>query len=344
MPLAAAVGGWIDLFNGKDLAGWQGLVDGFEVMDGVLRSKPGKRGVMYTAQEYGDFVAEVEFKLTPGANNGLAIRYPGSGDPAYDGMCEIQILDSEHPKHAKLDPRQHHGSAYALAAAKRGHLRPAGQWNQQQVTVRGSNVTVEFNGEVILDADLAAIRQFMGNKPHPGKDRKKGHFGFFAHDDIAEFRNIRIRPLDSPAASANIPADAQMFNGHAYKFFAEKMPWKTAKAKCEALDGHLIIVNNAEENAFAAKLVEAAQWEDAWIGATDEAKEGDWRTVQGGPLTYTNWYTGQPNNKQNSEHWALMSNRTFGTERLGWKWSDQPNDSTQHKAGYLCEWENLPVK
>ena len=78
---------------------------------------------------------DVQFKLPEGGNNGLAIRYPGSGDTAYVGMCELQVLDSEHPKYAKLDKRQYHGSAYGMVAAHRGYLRDAGQWNLQDVTV-----------------------------------------------------------------------------------------------------------------------------------------------------------------------------------------------------------------
>ena len=57
--------------------------------------KPKKGGTIYTKEEYGDFVARLEFKLPPGGNNGLAIRYPGKGDTAYVGMCELQVLDDD---------------------------------------------------------------------------------------------------------------------------------------------------------------------------------------------------------------------------------------------------------
>ena len=188
--------GFVSLFNGKDLAGWAGAVDNYEVVDGAIRCQAGKGGTLHTKDEYGDFVARMEFRLPPGGNNGLAIRYPGSGDTAYVGMCELQVLDSEHPKYATLDKRQYHGSVYGMAAAERGYLRPTGAWNEQEVTVKGSRITVELNGSVILDADVAAVKDFMGGKPHPGMNRTSGCFGFAGHGDPVEFRNVAIKRLD----------------------------------------------------------------------------------------------------------------------------------------------------
>lgn len=188
--------GFETVFNGRDLTGWTGAVENYEVVDGAIRCKAGKGGTLHTDQEYGDFVARLEFRLPPGGNNGLAIRYPGNGDTAYVGMCELQVLDSEHPKYAKLDARQYHGSVYGMVAAERGYLRPTGEWNFQEVTVRGSTIRVELNGSVILDADVAAVKDFMGGKPHPGMSRQRGFFGFAGHGDPVEFRNVRLKRLD----------------------------------------------------------------------------------------------------------------------------------------------------
>ena len=153
--------------------------------------------MLHTTDEYGDFEVKLEFQLPPGGNNGLAIRYPGKGDTAYVGMCELQVLDNTAARYkGKLDPRQYHGSAYGMIAAHTGYLRPVGQWNYQKVTVRGSTVRVELNGTVILDGDLAKVTEFMANRPHPGKDRTKGYFGFAGHNDPVRFRNIEIRSLD----------------------------------------------------------------------------------------------------------------------------------------------------
>ena len=192
---APAEAGFTALFNGRDLDGWSGAVDGYEVREGAIVCKPGQGGTLFTRGRYRDFVVRLEFKLPPAGNNGLAIRYPGSGDAAYVGMTELQVLDDTDPKYAGLDPRQAHGSAYGMVAATRGHLKPVGQWNEQEVTVRGSTIKVVLNGATILDADLATVTTFMADTPHPGKDRTEGHFGFAGHSDPVAFRNVRIREL-----------------------------------------------------------------------------------------------------------------------------------------------------
>jgi hypothetical protein len=115
-------------------------------------------------------------------------------------MTELQVLDDTSPKYATLDPRQFHGSAYGMAAAHRGYLRPLGEWNYQEVTVKGSVIQVVLNGTRILDADLSTITEFMDNKPHPGKDRTRGHFGFAGHRDPVEFRHVRLKEI-APAGT-----------------------------------------------------------------------------------------------------------------------------------------------
>lgn len=187
--------GFKSVFNGVDFDGWAGPVENYEIKDGAIVCAPKKGGTIFTKDEYGDFAARVEFKLPPGGNNGLAIRYPGGGDAAYGGMCELQVLDDDHPKYATLDARQFHGSAYGMVPAARGYLRPAGEWNFQEVTVKGSTIKVELNGTLILDCDLSKVTKFMNNSPHPGKERPSGHFGLCGHHDPVAFRNVRLKPL-----------------------------------------------------------------------------------------------------------------------------------------------------
>jgi hypothetical protein len=189
--------GFQPIFNGENLASWAGPIEKYEVKDGVVRCKPHSGGTIYYNQELTDFMARLEFKLPPAGNNGLAIRYPGRGDTAYEGMCELQVLDDGHPTYANsLDPRQAHGSAYGMVAAHKGYLRPTGEWNSEEVTVKGPKIKVELNGTVILDTDLSTVKEFMANSPHPGKDRTKGYFGFAGHGDAVEFRNVSVKPLD----------------------------------------------------------------------------------------------------------------------------------------------------
>ncbi len=185
------------IFNGRDFTGWQGAVDDYVVRDGALMCRPGRGGVLYTNKAYGNFSVQLDIKLPRAGNNGLAIRYPGNGNPAYAGMCELQVLDNTSLKYASLDPRQYHGSAYGQVAAHRGYQRPVGTWNHQRVTVRDAQITVELNGTVILDADLNDVTDFMhGRDSHTGRDRTEGHFGFAGHNDAVAYRNIRIKTLD----------------------------------------------------------------------------------------------------------------------------------------------------
>jgi len=150
-----------------------------------------------TKEEYADFVARLEFKVPPGGNNGLAIRYPGKGDTAYEGMTEIQVLDDNYEKvRGPIDPRQAHGSVYGMIAAARGYQYPVGEWNYEEVTVKGPKIRVELNGTVILDGDVSKVTDFMGGKPHPGMARASGYFGFAGHSDPVMFRNVAIKKLN----------------------------------------------------------------------------------------------------------------------------------------------------
>lgn len=189
--------GFVSIFNGKDFTGWGGSVDNYQVQDGAIMCKAGKGGVLHTNEEYGDFEAKLEFKLPPGGNNGLAIRYPGQGDTAYVGMCELQILDDTADQYKKLDPRQYCGSIYGIVAAHRGYLRPVGEWNFEHVTIKGSTITVELNGTIITQADVSKVPPpYMANSKHPGLTRTKGSFGFAGHNDPVQFRDVRIKKLD----------------------------------------------------------------------------------------------------------------------------------------------------
>ena len=162
-----------------------------------IRDRKKAGGNVYTADEYGDFIFRFEFKLTPGANNGLGIRTGLSGDAAYSGM-ELQILDDTAAKYATLQPYQYHGSIYGVVPAKRGHQKPVGEWNSQEVIAKGPQITVNLNGTTIVDADIekASTPKTMDGRDHPGLKNPKGHIGFCGHGDYLEFRNIRIKPLD----------------------------------------------------------------------------------------------------------------------------------------------------
>ncbi len=190
--------GFVTALNGRDFSGWKGPIDNYEIKNGILKCRTGKGGTIFTEEEYTDFMVRLEVRFPPGGNNGLAIRYPGDGDTAYVGMCELQILENTHPKYANLDSRQYHGSVYGQVAAARGYQRPVGEWNFQEITVQGSRIRVELNGFRIVDADISEVTEFMYEaEKFSGRTRTQGHFGFAGHNDPVEFRQVRIKALDS---------------------------------------------------------------------------------------------------------------------------------------------------
>jgi HEAT repeat protein len=190
--------GFISLFNGKNLDGWTGNKQSYVAEDGMIVIKPenGSGGNLYTEKEYSDFIFRFEFLLTPDANNGLGIRAPLEGDAAYVGM-ELQILDNTAEVYSKLQPYQYHGSVYGVIPAKRDYLKPVGEWNYEEVIVKGTLIKVILNGTVIVDGDIAGPREngTMDHKDHPGLKNETGHIGFLGHGSVVKFRNIRIKDL-----------------------------------------------------------------------------------------------------------------------------------------------------
>jgi hypothetical protein len=205
--------GFTPLFNGKDLTGWvygrrandaeNKTGKGYQVENGVLFTTKEDGGNLFTEKEYADFVLRFEFKLSPNSNNGIGIRAPLKGDAAYAGM-EIQILDDSGSEYQKLRPEQYHGSVYNMFAARRGSQKPVGEWNSEEITVRGRQITVKLNGNTIVDANLDEVKdeallakQRDLTKPDGARGiaNAKGHIGLLGHGTRVEFRNIRVKEL-----------------------------------------------------------------------------------------------------------------------------------------------------
>ncbi len=144
------------LFDGTSLHEWVGNKTAYIIEDGNIAVYPkrGGNGNLHTKDEYSDFVYRFEFKLTPGGNNGVGIRTPLTGDAAYEGY-EIQVLDDDADIYKDLKPYQYHGSVYGIIPAKRGHLKPLGEWNQEEIRIEGTKIKVTLNGTVIVDGDIA---------------------------------------------------------------------------------------------------------------------------------------------------------------------------------------------
>lgn len=191
--------GFTVLFDGTDMDHWTGNTADYTISSEntlAVYPKEGSGGNLYTKEEYGDFVFRFSFRLTPGANNGIGIRTPMEGDAAYLGM-EIQVLDNGADIYKNLKDWQYHGSVYGIIAAERGHLKPVGEWNEEEIYIRGDHIRVTLNGRVILEGNLkeASKNGTLDGQNHPGLKNSKGHIGFLGHGSEVHFKDIRIKRL-----------------------------------------------------------------------------------------------------------------------------------------------------
>lgn len=203
--------GFVPIFNGKNLDGWQGVggdLGSYYVENGELICRDTGHTNIFSVKEYSNFILRLEIKMDPGGNNGVGVRTKVSKQPHIEGM-EIQVLDDPYynrgiPKEGK-DPKewtplkdyQHHGSIYGVVPAKTGHLKPAGQWNQEEIICDGHRLKVTLNGTVIVDAELDKVKP-IDNHEHPGLLYTKGCIGLHAHGNYGAkvyFRNLRIKEL-----------------------------------------------------------------------------------------------------------------------------------------------------
>lgn len=183
--------GFVDLFNGKDLTGWQ-TTGNWLVEDGVVTLHPreGEEGwqrydaYLTTEKAYRNFVLEVEFSFEPEGNSGVFLRVGDLEDHVSSGM-EIQILDSHH-----LEKPGHHdcGGVIRATAPFTNAVKPAGQWNTYQIVVVDSHLVAFLNGELIQALDLA--RSGMKNRP------MAGHISFQDEARVVSYRKIRIKELE----------------------------------------------------------------------------------------------------------------------------------------------------
>lgn len=160
-------------------------------------------GGRYLKQQFGDFVLRFDFKVTAAANSGIGIRTDKEGNPAYQGI-ESQILEDSDKQYAGLQPYQFHGSLYGVVPAKRGALKPIGEWNTEEIYVKGDHIKVTLNGTVIVDAKLSEAApegKTIDKQNHPGLFNKTGYIAICGHGGGVAFRNMRIKPLEENARS-----------------------------------------------------------------------------------------------------------------------------------------------
>jgi len=364
--------GWKLLFDGKSTAGWrnyqkQTVSPKWIVKDGALTlqtSKSDLAGDIVTTDEYENFELLLDYNVTPGANSGVMFHVTETQPRASMSSAEVQIIDNAvaggSPKSGWLwslyqpdnDPR----TGQPVDAT-----RPPGEWNRLYLRIAPGNCEVRLNGVHYLsfvpggeDWNQRVAKTRFAKLPDFGK-ATRGPILLQDYGDVISFRNIKIRELKpgqpfwtpeeerliSNSASAPvraIPAGAVQYGERYYKAFPEVLSWHDAKKRCADLGGQMVTIRSAPENQFVAHLVKNAGLDATWLGATDEAQEGNWHWIDGKPLTFANWYQGQPNNKQNQEHYALL---WVSQNAL---WCDQPDKSVEHRPGFVCTWDgNRPA-
>lgn len=192
------------LFDGSDLSRWHGDFEGYTVVNGAIlvSARYGSTGNLYTNKQYRNFVYRFEFCfLEEGVNNGVGIRTPENVDAAYEGMCELQILDHDAPAYAGwLKDYQTHGSIYGIVPAKRVKHKPLGEWSTEEIVVEGDRIKVTVNGELITDADVRKVtaggrKATVDGRAHPGLFNRKGYISFCGHGSGLKIRNVRILDL-----------------------------------------------------------------------------------------------------------------------------------------------------
>lgn len=203
--------GFVPLFNGRDLSGWEGATDSYGVSsEGYLtcrqRDGVGASGArnLWTTRDYANFTIRFDVKLPTDANNGLGIRTKPNGWCSREGI-EIQLLDDYGPAYNgsnRLTNVHYTGSIYgvvgpALRTNGQSYLNAPGEWNAVEVTANGPRITVVLNGTTIVDADVSKYPTDGSDDGirRPGLHNKTGRIHWCGHGHGVFWRNIRIREL-----------------------------------------------------------------------------------------------------------------------------------------------------
>ena len=165
---------WISLFDCETLNGWgaTGSMDGWTVDDGAILCTVQGGQYLYTEDQFDNFVLEIDYKIEPDCNSGIFLRWGDLNDPVQTGI-EIQVLDT----YAKEPPNCHDcGAIYDLVAPTKQTMKPAGEWNNHVITCDDSILSVELNGESIVEMDVDQwTERFPSQRTHrPAGPRRKG--------------------------------------------------------------------------------------------------------------------------------------------------------------------------
>ena len=194
------------VFDGKTLDGWEvkaGPVDIWHVEDGVIVCESGGHpiGWLGTKKTYRDFVMSCEWKIVGNGNSGvfLRVRDDPEQNPAYDSI-EIQVCDDSGSDYLELAPKEISGGIYAVVGASKRMYRGQDIWNRYVISCVGPNVTLEYNGEKVLDIDIRKyhkpFRWFDRMRPPLMSRPREGYIALQTHGSKVWFRNIEIREIE----------------------------------------------------------------------------------------------------------------------------------------------------
>ncbi len=207
--------GFVSLFDGKTLDGWTNIIKfgpPYYVTNGVIACPANAGNDLVTEKAFSDFILRMDFKLTPGANNGVGIRTPlENNNLTYVGN-EIQILDDDDPQYEHLEPGQYCGSVYKVFAAKRGALKKVGEWNHYDISVIGRRFKIVLNGQTIVDGNANDVTDPEILRGHPGLLRDRGHIALLGHSSYCEFRNIMIKEIPPTVAGHPEEQSVRLFD------------------------------------------------------------------------------------------------------------------------------------
>lgn len=189
------------LFNGRDLSGWRAKPGSWEVQQGVLFGKG--RGNIWTKEQYGDFILDLDFKVQYRGNSGIFIRTVDIEDEVQTGI-EVQVFDN-FSTGGTYDVRKGScGAIYDCQAPSRNVCNPPGEWNHITITAVDNWINIVMNETPIIDMDLNRWTEARKN-PDGTKNKfrtaykdmaRKGYIGFQYHSDPVWCRNVRIVSLD----------------------------------------------------------------------------------------------------------------------------------------------------
>ena len=195
--------GWQNLFT-TDLSNATFPKGVWAFQDGVLTAT--KDEAIWTKDEYGDVIVDLEFKTAPGSNSGVFV-YGSDLKDWISNSVEIQILDDNDPRWAKVPPTWRCAGIFGRLAPSKSAVKKPGEWNRMTITCKGPLIDVLLNGEMVTQMDM---RKWTSVKKNPdGSDvppwyhkslaemATKGHIGLQGkHSGVPiYFRNMKVKSL-----------------------------------------------------------------------------------------------------------------------------------------------------